>query len=158
MSTNQETVRELVDVLSNDSENIGRLLPLLADDCVWVLYPGATRYEGLEAIRTFITVALELRGSGKPPAKILVHDRFGNDEQVCIEYAHTFSFGASVPLLGKSASATEVQHCNTYRLRDGKIVAVHEYASSSLWWLNLAMHVVLRRVYRRTMSRLRTAR
>ena len=52
--------------------------------------------------------------------------------------------------------ATEVLHCNTYRLRDGKITEVHEYASSPLWWLNLVMQLVLGRVRRRTTKRLRS--
>ncbi len=155
--------REVIDILTNDSENPGRMLRHLTDDCVWVINPGDMRYRGIDEIHTFIEVALAMRGT--PPARtegaaagtsVTLTDSFWGAGRLCVEYAHAFSFGKRIPGLGKRAGVTEMRHCNVYRFQDGKIAEIHEYAVSSLWWLNLATQVILRRVWKRTQRRLRT--
>jgi len=150
--TNKELAQEILDILTTDSEHPGRMLDLLADDCSWILQPGGTTYNGLPEIKKFIDVAMASRGNKKSgPTKVLVRSSFGDDTQLCIEYAHTFSFGLKIPGVSKKASGSMVEHCNIYQLRDGKISSVHEYTSSPFWWLNLATQLVLKRVWKRTM-------
>lgn len=146
--TNKQLVDEIVDILLNDSEHPKRMLPLLADNCIWALEPGGTEYQGLREVETFIDVAMKMRGKKQSAsgANVKVMSKFVHGDYFCIEYAHAFSFGN----LSKKASQTMVKHCNVYTFRDGKIASVHEYTGSSIWWLNLATQLVLKRVWKKT--------
>jgi hypothetical protein len=39
---NQKLVRNMLDLVANDSENLERTMSYLSDDCVWVMEPGGT--------------------------------------------------------------------------------------------------------------------
>lgn len=154
--TNKELVQEIIDNLTNDSENPGRMLPHLTDDCKWILYPGGTEYHGKAMIQKFITTAMASRGgkpSDSPSAKVDVTNWFTQDDHLCIEYQHTFSFGNNIPIFNNKVRDIMVKHCNIYSLQKGKISEVHEYTSSSRWWLNLAMQLALGSVKRKSVKR-----
>ncbi len=55
---NDALVTEMLDLMSNDSENLERTMNLLSDDAVWVLEPGGIEYHGAQPIWTFVSVAL----------------------------------------------------------------------------------------------------
>jgi hypothetical protein len=148
--TNAELTKEIIDILTNDSENPGRMLENLAEDCTWVINPGGMVYNGLPEIKKFVDVAMASRGGNKKqPTKVTVHDWFATDDRLCIEYGHAFSFGIGIPGLAKKASSTTMEHCNIYTMSNGKILSVHEYATSSFWWLNLASQMMLKRIWKK---------
>jgi len=149
--TNKQLVDEIFDNLVNDSDNPGRMLAHIDDNCEWTLQPGNITYKGRKAISEFIDVAMASRGAkrSEKPTKVKVVSHFANQDSTyyCFEFDHKFSFGSKVPGLGKRASKMSVQHCNVYRISDGKIMTVHEYTSSPYWWLNLSMQLVLKRMH-----------
>lgn len=149
--TNQQLIDEIYDNLINDSDNPGRMLAHIDDACEWVLQPGEISYKGKREIATFIEVAMASRGKKQTskPTKVKVGSHFSDQDgdHYCIEFGHAFSFGAKLPGMGKKASKTIVQHCNIYVLKDGKIMSVHEYTSSRLLWLNMALQIVLKKMH-----------
>jgi hypothetical protein len=154
--TNEELAKEIIDILTNNSENPGRMVQHLAEDCTWAINPGDMMYRGLPEIKKFIDIAMASRSSKKnQPTKVAVHDWFVDNDHLCIEYGHTFSFGMGVPGLAKKASNSTMEHCNIYTMTNGKIVSIHEYASSSFWWLNLAAQIMLKRIWKKTKHQMR---
>lgn len=149
--TNAELTKEIIDNLTNDSENPHRMVQNLTEDCTWTIDPGGMAYVGLPEIRKFIDIAMASRGSKKnQPTKVTIYNWFSDGNQLCIEYGHVFSFAAGVPGLSKLIGNTSMKHLNIYAMRDGKISSVHEYASSPFWWLNVAAQVLLKRIWKKT--------
>jgi hypothetical protein len=55
-------VAEVLDVMTNDSENVERAMRLLTEDCVWVLEPYGVEFHGAEEVKAFIQLAMSTRG------------------------------------------------------------------------------------------------
>lgn len=53
---NQALVKEMLDIVANDSENLERTLQWITDNCVWVMEPGGTEYHGFEHVNAFVGV------------------------------------------------------------------------------------------------------
>ena len=45
---NEALVKNILDLVANDSENLERTMSYLTDDCVWVMEPGGTEYHGFK--------------------------------------------------------------------------------------------------------------
>ena len=58
---NRLLVQEWLDIVANDSENLERTIRCMTDDCVWVIEPGGTEYQGVEQIRAFVAIAMSSR-------------------------------------------------------------------------------------------------
>jgi ketosteroid isomerase-like protein len=43
---NKTLINEWLDLVANDSENVGRTMKCMTDDCIWVMAPGGTEYRG----------------------------------------------------------------------------------------------------------------
>lgn len=151
---NRELVKELLDLMENDSENLERTMSYLADDCVWVMEPGGTEYHGLREIRAFVGIAM----SGR------MHDRqhkektanwFADGDNLCVEYTHgarltgKFTFGL------KAGIKTGIsRYCITYHMRNGKFDRVHEYINATSFWYNLTLPVILWYLHKLAMRKL----
>ena len=84
---NEALVKELLDLMVNDSENAERTMRLIADDCVWVMEPGGSEYHGSEEIRAFVQVATPGR-KHDAAHKVEVLNWFTDGEKLCVEYTH----------------------------------------------------------------------
>lgn len=141
---NNKTIDEILDIMMNDSENPKRLLPYLADDCVWTIEPGGSTYKGSMQIQKFIEVALAHKPKNKNiPKGITLTNKFSDNENLCIEYSHLFMLGHTFSFFNKM----NVRHCNTYHIENGKIKSIHEYAGISSWWFGLVMQAALRYIH-----------
>lgn len=158
-SNNDAVIQRLLEIMTN-GENPDQMLQYLTDDCVWVLYPGGTEYRGMREITTFISTALASAGSRrkkkkkKPGSDVVITNWFANNDFLCLEYFHSLSFGGRLVRLFGGGSGIIMKHCNVYHMRDGKFDQVHEYAASSVWWLNLVAQMALGRIFRKTREKL----
>lgn len=137
---NADLTEEIVDILTNDNENAERLLQYLAEDCTWVINPGGMTFTGLPEIRKFISIAgAGSGGKKKQPVKATLDGWFAGGDKLCVEYHQPAPVGNSA-----------IAHCNVYVLRDGKIVSIHEYVSSSFWLFNVTAQMMFKRVWKKT--------
>ena len=154
---NETLVREMLDLMANDSENLERTMKYLTDDCIWVMEPGGTEYHGAAQLRGFVGIAMLGRAHDKNH-KIEILNWFADEENLCVEYTHglvstgTFTAGLKVKL-----KTGVTRYCITYHMRDGKIDRVHEYINSSSWWLNCLMPIALAYLHRLTKKKLAKA-
>jgi hypothetical protein len=152
---NEALVREILDIIANDSENLQRTLRCLTEDCVWVMEPGGTKYHGIKEIEAFVEIGMSSRMHDESGHRIEVTNWFANDENLCVEYTHgaaltgRFTFG----LRGK-IKAGVTRYCLTYHIRDGKFDRVHEYINATSWWLNALMPLGLAYLRRLAMRKL----
>jgi ketosteroid isomerase-like protein len=134
---NTALVTEILDIITNDSENLERTLECFADDCVWVMEPGGTAYRGIKEIEAFIAIAMSGRRHDTGEHWIEISNWFATDENLCVEYTHgailTAKFTAG--LRGKIKIGVS-RYCLTYHMSDGKFDRVHEYINATSWWLN----------------------
>ena len=79
---NEMLVKELLDLMVNDSENLERTMTLLTDDCVWVMEPGGTEYHGSQQIKGFVGIAMSGRAHDKDH-KIEILNWFTGGEDLC---------------------------------------------------------------------------
>ena len=141
---NQAVIEELLDLMTNDSENLTRTLKLLTDDCVWVMEPSGTEYYGIAQIRTFAGIAMHLRGHDEGDHRVAILNCFSAGENFCIEYSHgmlsteTVTSAITSGLNGGIPTGI-LRYCMVYHTRDGKIDRVHEYINSSSWWLSSSL-------------------
>jgi hypothetical protein len=133
---NEILVKELLDIMVNDSENLERTLKCLTDDCVWVMEPGGTEYRGIDEIKAMVGIAMSGRVHDSKH-RIAVTNWFANDENLCVEYTHgavlTSKFTAGIHGQLKTGVS---RYCITYHIRDGKFDRVHEYINATSWSLN----------------------
>jgi len=154
---NETLVREMLDLMANDSENLERTMKYLTDDCIWVMEPGGTEYHGAAQLRGFVGIAMLGRAHDKNH-KIEILNWFADEENLCVEYTHglvstgTFTAGLKVKL-----KTGVTRYCITYHMRDGKIDRVHEYINASSWWLNCLMPIMLAYLHRLTKKKLAKA-
>ncbi len=152
---NRTLVKEMLDLVANDSENLERTMSYLTVDCVWVMEPGGTEYHGFEQLKAFIGIAMSGRTHDKGEFKIEILNWFNDDENLCIEYTHgaaltcKFTYGFK----GKVKAGVS-RYCITYHMRDGKIDRVHEYINATSWLYSCLMPVMLGRLHRLAMKKL----
>jgi SnoaL-like domain len=134
---NAELVKELLDIMTNDSENLQRTLKCLTDDCVWVMEPGGTEYHGIKEIKAFVGIAMSGRTHDKSRHRIEITNWFADNQNLCVEYTH------GAVLTGKLTAGVRARikagisrYCITYHIRDGKFDRVHEYINATSWSLN----------------------
>jgi ketosteroid isomerase-like protein len=84
---NAALVKELLDIMKNDSENLERTMSLVADDCVLVMEPGGSEYHGSEEVRAFVGLSISGR-THDATHKIEVLNWFADGENLCVEYTH----------------------------------------------------------------------
>ena len=143
---NEALIKEILDGMVNDSENLERTLTWFTDDCVWVMEPGGTEYHGLDQIKTFAGIAMSLRGHDKGEHRTKIINCFAAGENICIEYSHgmvsTETFTGLIVTGSKGGIPTGVlRYCMAYHTRDGKVDRVHEYINSSSWWQNFLLPI-----------------
>ena len=154
---NETLVKEMLDLIANDSENLERTMKYLTDDCVWIMEPGGTEYHGAAQLKGFVEIAMSSRTHDKGH-KIEILNWFTDVENLCVEYTHgvvstgTFTAGLKVKI-----KTGVLRYCITYHMRDGKIDRVHEYINASSWWLNCLMPIMLARLHRLTKKKLAKA-
>jgi hypothetical protein len=152
---NETLVKELLDIVANDSENLTRTLRCLTDDCVWVMEPGGTEYHGIKEIEAFVRIAMSGRTHDGGEHRIEITNWFANDENLCVEYTHgailTGKFTAGIR--GKLKAGVS-RYCITYHMRDGKFDRVHEYINATSWSLNGLAPLALGYLHRLAMKRL----
>ena len=154
---NAALVREWLDIVANDSENLERTMQCMTDDCVWVMEPGGTEYHGAREIRAFVEIAMAGRTHDKGQHRLQITNWFADSENLCYEYTHgavlTGKFTAGI----KGQIKTGVsRYCITCHLRDGKVDRVHEYIDATSWWLHSFMPLMLWYLHRPTMKKLAT--
>jgi SnoaL-like domain len=154
----QALIKEQLDLMFNDSENLERTMKLIADDCVWVMEPGGSEYHGYDEIRAFVGIAMSGRTHDEGH-KLELLNWFADDENLCIEYTHGARFtGKSFAGIRGSIKTGVSRYCITWHFRDGKIDRVHEYINSTSSWLSLLSPFVLGRLHGQTMKRLAKAK
>jgi hypothetical protein len=150
---NQALVKEMLDIVANDSENLERTLPCITDNCVWVMEPGGTEYHGFEQVNAFVRIAMSGRTHDAGQHKIEITNWFADADNLCLEYTHGAMLTGRFTAGFKGKIKTGVSRCCiTYHLRDGKIDRVHEYIDSTSWWLNVLMPIALANLHRLTMK------
>ena len=152
---NKALIKEMLDLVANDSENLERTMDYLTDDCIWIMEPGGTEYHGSRELRAFVGIAMSGRTHDKGEHRIEITNWFAGDEDLCIEYTHgaklTGKFTAGI----KGNLKTGVsRYCITYHMRDGKIDRVHEYINATSWLFSCIMPIVLWYLHRLTMKKL----
>jgi hypothetical protein len=145
---NQALIREYLDIVEHDSENLERTMRLFADDILFELEPTGDVYRGKQAMQAFVNVAM----SGRTHASqysIKVTNWFTDGEQLCIEYTHggilTGVYSAGIQASFKQGVA---RYCITYHMRDGKFDRMHEFIQATTFLANLAMPIMLKRIKR----------
>jgi len=152
---NRVLVKEWLDIVANESENLERTMRCMTDDCIWVMEPGGTEYHGFEQIRTFVGIAMSGRTHDKGQHKLEITNWFADTENLCYEYTHgAISTGKFTAGIKGEVKTGLLRYCITCRLRDGKVDRVHEYIDSTSWWLNCLMPVALSKLHRLTMEKL----
>ena len=152
-------IEELLDLMTNDSENLERTLNLLTDDCVWVMEPGGTEYHGIAQIKTFAGIAMKLRGHDESEHRIEILSCFSTGDNFCIEYSHGMVStdavtGAITSGLKGGIPTGILRYCMVYHTREGKIDRVHEYINSSSWWLSFLLPIGMAYLHRVTIKRM----
>ena len=151
---NEQLIKDLLDLVANDSENLKRTISYLTNDCVWIMEPGGTEYRGARELRAFVDIAMSGRTHDKQH-KIKITNWFANKENLCIEYTHgakstgKFTFGFK----GDVRTGT-LRYCITYHIRNGKVDRVHEYIDATSFWYNLLMPIILWNLHRLAMRKL----
>lgn len=152
---NETLVKEMLDLVANDSENLARTMTYLTDDCVWIMEPGGTEYHGYKELKAFVEIAMSGRTHDKDIHKIEILNWFNNDENLCIEYTHgAISTGKYTFGLKGKVNTGALRYCITYHMQDGKIDRVHEYIDTTTWLLSCFMPIILARLHRLTMKKL----
>ena len=147
---NEMLVKEMLDLMANDSENLERTMKWLTDDCVWVMEPGGTEYRGVAQIRAFVEIAMSGR-THDTGHKIEILNWFADAENLCVEYTHgAVLTGAFTAGLKGEIKTGVSRYCITYHMRDVKIDRVHEYINASSWWLNCLAPIALAYLHRLT--------
>ena len=152
-------IEELLDLMTNDSENLERTLNLLTDDCVWVMEPGGTEYHGIAQIKTFAGIAIKLRGHDESEHRIEILSCFSTGDNFCIEYSHGMVStdavtGAITSGLKGGIPTGILRYCMVYHTREGKIDRVHEYINSSSCWLSFLLPIGMAYLHRVTIKRM----
>jgi ketosteroid isomerase-like protein len=154
---NEMLVKEMLDLMANDSENLERTMKWLTDDCIWVMEPGGTEYHGAAQIRGFVEIAMSGRTHNKDH-KIEILNWFADVENLYVEYTHGAVLTGALTAGFKGKVKTGVlRYCITYHMRDRKIDRVHEYINASSWWLNCLMPTGLAHLHRLTKKKLAKA-
>ena len=153
-ATTEALIREQLDLMFNDSENLERTMKLIADDCVWVMEPGGTEYHGYDEIRAFVGTAMSGRTHDEGH-KLELLNWFADDENLCVEYTHGARFtGKYFTGFRGSIKAGVSRYCITWHYHDGKIDRVHEYINSTSSWLSFLSPIVLGRLHGQSMKKL----
>jgi ketosteroid isomerase-like protein len=154
---NETLIKEMLDIIANDSENLERTMKWLTDDCVWVMEPGGTEYHGSKQIKGFVGIAISGRTHDKDH-KIEILNWFTGGENLCVEYTHSAKLtGAFTAGIKGAIKAGVSRYCMIYHMREGKIDRVHEYINASSWWLNCLMPIALAYLHRLTKKKLAQA-
>lgn len=152
---NEALVKDMLDLMVNDSENLERTLSHMTEDCVWVMEPGGTEYHGMEQLRTYIGIAMGSRTHDTGSHKVEVLNCFTANENLCIEYTHGLVSTGKILYGFKGGVMTGVlRYCITYHIRDGKFDRVHEYINSTSALLNFFLPILLGHLHRQTMKKL----
>ncbi|HMK95175.1 MAG TPA: nuclear transport factor 2 family protein [Candidatus Limnocylindrales bacterium] len=137
-------VKEMLDLIENDSENLERTMSYLTEDCVWVMEPGGTEYHSSREIRAFVDIAMSSRSHPDEQHKIKITHWFANDENLCVEYTHGAKLTGKFTAGWKGGIKTGIlRYCITYHMRNGKIDLVHEYIDANSFWYNLLLPLLL---------------
>ena len=145
---NQALIREYLDIVEHDSENLERTMRLFSDDILFELEPTGEIYRGKAAMQAFVDVAMSGRThSGQYSIKIT--NWFTDGEQLCIEYTHGgiltgIYTGGIKARFGQGLA----RYCITYHMRDGKFDRMHEFIQAITFLANLAMPFMLKRIHR----------
>jgi hypothetical protein len=151
-------IKEQLDIMFNDSENLERTMKLIADDCVWVMEPGGSEYHGYDEIRAFVETAMSGR-THDAGHKLALLNWFADDENLCVEYTHGARFtGKSFAGLRGSIRTGVSRYCITWHYKDGKIDRVHEYIDGTSFWLSFLSPFILGRLHRQAMRNLEKIR
>lgn len=151
---NEKLVKEMLDLVANDSENLERTMKYLANDCVWIMEPGGTRYQGSREIGAFVEIAMSGRTHDKKH-RIKITNWFANEDNLCIEYTHGAKLTGKFTAGFNGGIKTGVsRYCITYHMRNGKIDIVHEYINATSFWYNLILPFILGYLHWLTMRKL----
>lgn len=150
----QSLIREQLDLMFNDSENLERTMKLIGDDCVWVMEPGGSEYRGYDEVKAFVETAMSGR-THDAGHKLELLNWFADNENLCVEYTHGARLtGKSFGGLRGNLKTGVSRYCITYHYRDGKIDRVHEYINSTSSWLGIIMPYALGRLHGTSMKKL----
>jgi ketosteroid isomerase-like protein len=152
---NETLVRELLDIVANDSENLERTLKCLSADCVWVMEPGGTEYHGITEIEGFVGIAMSGRTHDNNKHRIEITNWFADNENLCVEYTHGATLTGKFTAGFRGRIKTGVtRYCITYHMRDGKFDRVHEYINATSWSLNGLVPLLLAYLRRLTTKKM----
>ncbi len=147
-------LKELIDLMVNDSENLERTMKLLTDDCIWVIEPGVTEYHGSRELRAFVGTAMSGRKHDEQH-KIEILNHFADNENICIEYTHSAVLtGEMTAGMRGTLKPGAARYCMTYHIKDGKFDRVHEYINSPSVWLSFLSPIALKYLHWQTMKKL----
>ncbi len=155
---NNALVKDVLDAMIHDSENLERTMSWMSDDCVWVMEPGGTEYHGKDQIRGFVDIAMSSRTHDTGQHKVEIVNWFAAGDNLCVEYTHGLvSTGAMIGGIKAKVRAGVLRYCITYHLHEGKIDRVHEYINSTSWWLQSFLPIGLGYLRRLTTGKLADA-
>ncbi len=147
-TVNGALIREYLDIVANDSENLERTMDLMTDDCTWVMEPTGDTYRGKNEIKAFVDIAMSGRTHPDQYSIEITH-WFATDEYLCIEYTHgAVSTGAYTAGLKVKLKKGISRYCITYHMRDGKFDWAHEYIQGTTFLTHLAMPLALKQISR----------
>lgn len=127
---NAALVRSLLDLYNShpsDPAWLDKSLALIAEDCEVVNVPSRMTYQGPDG---FKQVSLFF-ADAFPGSCIEMTKLFATEEQVCVEFigrgTNTGLLHLPTGDLPATGRPAELQFCETYRIRGGKIVSQHVY-------------------------------
>lgn len=143
---NEALIREYLDIVENDSENLDRTMKLMADDAVWVMETTADTYSGYEELKAFVESAMSGR-KHEGQYSIEIKNWFTDGEYLCIEYTHGgILTGSYLPGVKTKFKKGIVMYCITFHMNSGKFDEVHEYIQGTTFLSNLMMPIFLKRI------------
>ena len=115
----RSTLMELCDAFN--AHDLERIMSFFADDCVLEMprgsKPWGSRFEGRRDVRAALATRLE----GLPDA------RWGNAEHFVDRAANTGMSKWTLTGTSRDGKSTEVQGCDFYTFRDGKVIRKDSY-------------------------------
>ena len=118
---NQRLINEYLDIAENASENLGRFVALLSEDCIWSLMPPGISLNGVENVKKFVKMAMKSRKHDER-TKVEIQNWFTDGEKFCVEYYHA-AYVAGIKV--------KENVCLVCRMVDGKFDRVNEYVDIS---------------------------
>ena len=121
--TNENLIKEYLDIAENASEDYDRFIKLLDDDCVWNMMPPGISIIGIDSVKKIVKFAMKSR-THNDDVKVKIKNWFSDGEKLCVEYFH-----AAFVTIFKIKVVENV--CFVFEIKNGKFIKLDEYIDTS---------------------------